>query len=87
MTIDRDLLTLADANMCGFKIVINNNLPIDAKISISDDFKWCSDEFRESFKQWSIDTFGPVHNIYLMEEEKTIFMNSEQYAMLRKQLL
>jgi len=49
-----------DGHILGFPVYINPLLDDLAppKISISPDFKWCSDEFRAKHNAWLLERFG-----------------------------
>ena len=80
MTADRLRVAQAQAGISGMRLVVSPYVPKEPKIKLSQDFKWCSAEFRSQFNQWLLDQFGTKDCAYMFNE--TIVMSPEMAAQL-----
>lgn len=82
LTLDKMLLAGARLGLGGIKVQVSPLIKPVAKIQISHDFKYCSDDFRTTFNYWLEDTFGTKEVCYMFNRD-TILVSPEQAAALK----
>lgn len=85
LTYDRVLLSAAQHNLLGFKIIVSPHLEPVPVLQMHPDCDpqglWCTPQLRAETNQWLVEMFGKEDRIYMYG--KNVVMNPKQAAMLR----